>query len=145
RRVPPALLGQFGDESTNTQTAFVVRVDVFDHCGQFCVFFFSIRSVLFPPCVKSAARHVEHLTHQRNGNSIFAWLALFFFIHIMDEGELHMLSFANHAAAFFRISRSIFKRRFSSSNSFSRARSLISSGFSLTSPRFFAAVTQFPN
>src|SRR5208337_4785467 len=36
-------------------------------------------------------------------------------------------------------------RRFSSSNSFNRARSSISSGFSLKSPRFFAAFIQFPN
>src|SRR5208283_4630872 len=75
----------------------------------------------------------------------FARFASFFSIQMTDEGELHMLSFANHAAAFFRISRSIFKRRFSSSNSFNRARSSISSGFSLKSPRFFAAFIQFPN
>src|SRR5271166_5504901 len=144
-RVAPAQLGQFGDQSIDTQTALVVLVDLFDHLGQFRVFSFSIRLVSFQRGVESAAGYLEHFTHQGNGNSGFARFASFFSIQMTDEGELHMLSFANHAAAFFRISRSIFKRRFSSSNSFNRARSSISSGFSLKSPRFFAAFIQFPN
>src|SRR5947209_17017966 len=53
---------------------------------------------------QAPAGHIKRRTHQGNRNSFFAWLASFFFIQITDEGELHMLWLANHAAAFFKIS-----------------------------------------
>src|SRR4029450_7178940 len=62
-----------------------------------------------------------------------------------NEGEPHRFWLANHAAAFFRISRSIFRRRFSSSSSLRRGRAAVLRGLSLISPRFFAMFTQLPS
>src|SRR5580698_5770019 len=87
----------------------------------------------------------QHLAHEYNRESSLAWPALVLNAHLGDERELYWFSFANHAAAFFRKSRSIRSRRFSSRSSRSSARSSVSSGLSFSFPDFFAACTQFPS
>src|SRR5215470_14179083 len=144
RRMRMPTLRQFRHHSVDTQPTLVLLMDFLDELGEFSVRVDSGRRRPFLPRVVPSPGHFQHLTDQRNRDSFLAWLASLVLIHALDEGELHRLWLANHAAAFFKISRSIRNRRFSSSSSFSRARSSIVSGLSVTSPRFFAMFIQLP-
>ncbi|MBV9059808.1 MAG: hypothetical protein JOZ09_11705 [Pseudonocardiales bacterium] len=100
--MPAAEFGQLGNESVDTSSTFVIIVDCLDDLGEFGIFVRLIRRGSGQPCIETTAGHAQYLTHQGNRDPFFAWLTSFFFIQIADEGELHVLSFVNHAAAFFK-------------------------------------------
>jgi transketolase N-terminal domain/subunit len=116
-RVPVPELGQLDPDPVDPQPAVVLGVDFLDEHGDFRVLAVPIRLRPRLPRVIPGAGHLKHLADESGWDSVAAWFASFVFLHVLDEGELHRLWLANHAAAFFRISRSILSRRFSSSSS----------------------------